>query len=479
VTNEGNENASEGIQRAPVCVNVGTRRVGLPPVGIRRVGLPAPVRPEGTTSGVPHEIREAGQRDVEEESGRAEARRANENGIRKGRKWGAAYAQRCEADLEYIQSVFATYKVEEKMAISMVQVFAEELNNNQGVGSMLSLVDCTLKTLRGLKCSRAPGATTSIWTTEEGKIHSRFRRKLASNIVEDAHRADYKIILENGIVIEGSEKPRWLKNRHITFADIREVHNRKESAKSKRRRGLRDKPLSDRRVTEYSVEYLYKSLTTTLIASRRRSNECVFNMFGYLFIPWRLYAVRAGTELVYMNQSTMKFTFKTADSYAWHNTNVNELFPRERDNTRTYATLLSKSQRLCAGLTCVLDHELIVSKKDGSYERRMERRTINFFNAAVRLLVTLTFGKDETHILSGDSRAFGMVVGLAHGLYGLVRSVDSQIRTHGLAMLDDIEPIRYGPLSLSSLMPGPYRVAEIMRAGKVLRKKEGDSARVI
>jgi len=92
-------------------------------------------------------------------------------------------------------------------------------------------------------------------------------------------------------------------------------------------------------------------------------------------------------------------------------------------------------------------------------------------------LVTFTYGKDETHVLARDPTAFRMAVGLAHGLYGLVRTMDGKIRDGGLGVLNDIGSVSFGPLSLSSLMPGPYRVGEIMRSGKVLREKEGESGR--
>jgi len=298
--------------------NMGNRRVGLPaPIEIRREE-PAPngnleVSPDG-----PQGVEQEGR---ERETTRETARRANEVGIRKEkRKWVKTYAQRCEAELPYIQAVFATYKVEQKMGVSVASIFREEFNSGHAEQSILSLVDCSLKTLRGLKCSRVPGSSTSIWATEEGKIQSRFRRKLAAATVEDANRVNYQITLGTGEVIEGNEKPAWLKGKTVTFADIREVPNRRESvAPYKKRRGLRDKPLTERRITEYAVEYLYKAISAALVGSKRRSNECVFNIFGYCFVPWSAHTIRAGSEGVNVNQGSMKFIFKTEDPCAWHN----------------------------------------------------------------------------------------------------------------------------------------------------------------
>jgi len=66
-----------------------------------------------------------------------------------------------------------------------------------------------------------------------------------STTVEDANDVNYQITLGTGEIIEGNDKPTWLKEKTITFADIREVHNRRESSATyKKRRGLRDRPLT-------------------------------------------------------------------------------------------------------------------------------------------------------------------------------------------------------------------------------------------
>jgi len=305
-TTGGNGNVNMGAHLGERFSNVGSRSVGLP--------APTDIRWEETVrtdnSDVTLEIPQGvGRGVIEKEATRETIRRANEIGIRKEKKkWVKTYAQRCEAELPYIQAVFATYKVEQKMATSVIAIFGEEFNSRQAWQSILSLTDCSLKTLRGLKCSRIPGSSTNIWATEDGKIQSRFRR-------------------------------------------IREVHNRRESvATYKKRRGLRDRPLTKRTITEYAVEFLYKAISTALVASKRRSNECVFNMFGYCFVPWSAHTVRAGSEAVNVNQGSMKFIFKTEDPYAWHNTNVRELFGTNQDEMGNYEALLTKSQSLCAGL---------------------------------------------------------------------------------------------------------------------------------
>jgi len=108
---------------------------------------------------------------------------------------------------------------------------------------------------------------------------------------------------------------------------------------------------------------------------------------------------------------------------------------------------------------------------EGGYERKIERKTINFFNLAIRILITLSYGKDEAHLLERDQCAFAGVVGLAHGLYALFRQFDAKWRKEGLGALENIESITYGSLRLSSLIPGAYRVKEIFKGGKVLSKR--------
>jgi len=161
-TNVGSGNANIDAPLGGRFSNMGNRRVGLPaPTEIRR----EEPSPNGNLEVSPDEPRGVEQGE-------------NEVGIRKEkRKWVKTYAQRCEAELPYIQAVFATYKVEQKMGVSVASIFREEFNSGHAEQSILSLVDCSLKTLRGLKCSRVPGSSTSIWATEEGKIQSRFRRK--------------------------------------------------------------------------------------------------------------------------------------------------------------------------------------------------------------------------------------------------------------------------------------------------------------
>jgi len=152
--------------------------------------------------------------------------------------------------------------------------------------------------------------------------------------------------------------------------------------------------------------------------------------------------VRVWGESVKVVQSSMKFFFGSAPTNHWHNTSVIELLRTENNDATTDAEMLTKSQSLCSEL------EIVIQKTNGTYEKVMKRKPINFFNIATRLLVTLTFGKDESHVLKRDRWAFAMVVGLAHGIYQLVRNFHGKVSTRGLSVLE-------------------------VRSGKVLSKKEG------
>jgi len=156
-------------------------------------------------------------------------------------------------------------------------------------------------------------------------------------------------------------RDRSVAERRITFVDIREVHNRKESSTFKKRRGIRDRPLTEKKITEYALEYLYKSMGTTLVACRRRSNESGFNSVLYCCVPWSKFPTRAGNNLIYLNQSTLRFVFLDPNPAAWNDTNVSELFPEASAPAATYEEMLARSQRLCSKLSCVVYHEVVIA----------------------------------------------------------------------------------------------------------------------
>jgi len=386
------------------------------------------------------------------------------------KKWAKKYAERCENRLPSLQIVFSRSVVEDQVGKAMMTVFAASVGGASTRRTVRELSLESTEVFMGLKVSKKLGDGKEIWTTAEGKVQSKFRRELAYAALGNVQRR--AVVISSGP--NGSRVPEsaglWYNANGMSRDVIDVVHNRKENGSRKKRRGLRDGELSGEQILEYASEFLYKTISTVLIRSRRRSDDSIFAYIGYLFVDWRLYPVEVNGSLTYVDQGSLKFRFSDSTEGNDEDVLVGEIpgNPEGGEWERGSDERLRSTKVAMSRYNCVVEHD-VMQEQGGIVEKVRTVRNIDFMNMAMRYLVTFAFGTDEKAILQHTRVPLRSVCVVALILQGLTRRFAEGWEANGSGVFEDIGEIKFGKVPLIALLPGDYRKRSVIRHGRCLR----------
>jgi len=197
-------------------------------------------------------------------------------------------------------------------------------------------------------------------------------------------------------------------------------------------------------------------------------------VIGYCFVKWSSFDLKTGdNEAVKLNQASLKFML--AEDVPEKGPLISRL-PLNADGGRDadiYSTNAKLAKTLMDKYKVTVQHEVLVKTVGGTVKKTVER-TFMFFDIACRLLLTFSFGSKQEDILRLPYSTFRSVSVFAYVLYMMTKEFIDRWNKDGVNALAKLNEISFGSLCLKSLMPGDYRVKEMLSTGNCLIVSQGD-----
>lgn len=101
------------------------------------------------------------------------------------------------------------------------------------------------------------------------------------------------------------------------------------------------------------------------------------------------------------------------------------------------------------------------------------KKSVNFFDLAVNIMMTFNYSVELRNHLQEGSTTMRSLASLAVFLYRLVMKYTIERDRSGQNFVEDCAAIKIRGISVRTLLPGAYRVGEVIGNGAVLRAKLG------